>query len=96
MEPMASLKDFITIATKDARITPGHISLYVSLCIVATQQGNTGTIYVFSREIMPVAKLSSCATYRKCIRDLDDFGYIVYTPSFSSVLGSMIKLTHLT
>jgi hypothetical protein len=45
---------------------------------------------VFSNEIMPIAKISSPATYLKCVRDLSDFGYIRYEPSFNKNKGSKI------
>lgn len=37
---------------------------------------------------MLMAKISSRATYHKCLNDLVDFGYVGYIPSFNPVLPS--------
>jgi hypothetical protein len=92
MEKTPLINDFFTAIIDDYRITPAHISVYMALCHLDAEHEGTGQIFIFSRQIMPLAKVSSSATYRKCIRDLDEFGYIDYTPSFSCILGSMVRL----
>jgi hypothetical protein len=44
---------------------------------------------------MFVAKISGPATYHKCIKDLNDFGYIEYVPSFNPAINSRVYLLKL-
>lgn len=83
---------FLNTVRDDVRITPCHISLFMAiLCYDGV--GRIGDkIYAFSHELMPLAKISSAATYHKCIKDLHDFGYIDYESSFSRIVGSRIRV----
>ncbi|MCD8741975.1 hypothetical protein LT679_15280 [Mucilaginibacter roseus] len=39
---------------------------------------------------MAYSKIVSIATYHKCIRELDAYGYISYQPSYHPKLGSQV------
>lgn len=41
---------------------------------------------------MHVCKISSTATYHKCIKELHQYGYITYTPSYNPYKGSLVLL----
>ncbi len=41
---------------------------------------------------MEVSKISGLATYHKCIKDLNDFGYIKYNPSYDPAISSQAYL----
>ena len=41
---------------------------------------------------MRISKISSKATYHKCMRELNDKGYIKYEPSYNPFKGSMVIL----
>jgi hypothetical protein len=41
---------------------------------------------------MKVSKIQSKATYHKCIRELNDFGYLSYHPSYNPFKGSLVYL----
>ena len=45
---------------------------------------------VFSHEIMQIAKISSAATYCKCVKQLSEYGYIKYELSFKKNRGRKI------
>jgi hypothetical protein len=45
---------------------------------------------VTRRTLMAFSKIASIATYHKCIRELDAFGYIRYEPSFDPKRGSQV------
>jgi hypothetical protein len=40
--------------------------------------------------LMGYSRIASVATYHKCIRELDEYGYIGYQPSYHPVNGSLI------
>ncbi|HEY1053503.1 MAG TPA: hypothetical protein VGE24_00140 [Emticicia sp.] len=89
-EILAPLSQFFSYIEKDPRISITHIGIYASLLQYRKDKGFKNPIIVFSNEIMPIAKISSPATYLKCVRDLSDFGYIRYEPSFNKNRGSKI------
>ncbi len=89
-EILKPLSDFFFAIEKDARISTTHIGIYAALLQYRKEKGLINPVIAFSHEIMPIAKISSPTTYHKCVRDLSDFGYIQYEPSFRKNLGSKI------
>lgn len=90
MDVLKPLSDFFSAIKRDGRISTTHIAIYAALLQYRKEKGLINPILAFSREIMPIAKVSSPATYHKCIGDLNDFGYIRYEPSFNKIIGSSI------
>lgn len=84
--------NFFAAIADDPRITTTHISLYMALLHCWKEQGFACPLYVFSHEIMQVAKILSSATYARSMRDLRDFGYIRYEPSYKRNQGSKVYL----
>ena len=41
---------------------------------------------------MKLSKISAFGTYHKCIKELQEFGYIEYIPSFNPYKGSLVNL----
>jgi hypothetical protein len=83
---------FLEAIREDVRITPVHISLFLAI-VSYRGSGRAGDkVHAFSHDLMPAAKISSARTYHRCIRELHDFGYIQYTPSFDRFQGSEILL----
>lgn len=90
----SSVWQFLDAIREDVRITPCHVSLFMAILCYDGCGRIGGKIYAFSHELMPLAKISSAATYHKCIKDLQEFGYIEYDPSFSRFVGSKIKIVN--
>lgn len=90
MESLEYLSDFFRAIESDARISVTHIGIYAALLQYRIKAGFINPIEVFSGEITGIAKISSAMTYYKCVRDLSDYGYIKYEPSFSHTKGSKI------
>ncbi|PWK72937.1 hypothetical protein LX99_04267 [Mucilaginibacter oryzae] len=95
METGRLLAAFFSAIQKDGRICSAHIGLYATLLQVWQQRGFPNHIEVYSHELMPLARISSRSTYHNCIRDLHDFGYLQYEPSFNKKLRSKILLRQL-
>src|SRR5690606_13588927 len=72
----------------DARISTTHIGIYAALLQYRLLHGFDNPIQVFSREIMRIAKVSSAMTYHRCIRELSEYGYIRYEPSYNRNKGA--------
>lgn len=90
MNRLCCLSDFFEAIGNDARISITHIGIYAALLQYRVQNGFANPIQVFSHQIMSIAKLSSAITYHKCVRDLNEYGYIRYEPSFNRMKGSKI------
>lgn len=84
--------DFFKMIAGDTRITPLHISLYMTLIYLKELSFTHDALYVYSCEVRFLAKVSSSTTFRKGMRDLQAFGYIVYEPSFDPAKGSRVIL----
>lgn len=90
MDPLNPLSGFFSAIENDYRISITHIGIYAALVQYRQEKGFINPITAFSSDIMPIAKISSPVTYHKCIRELSEYGYIRYVPSFSRNLGSQI------
>ena len=81
---------FYRMMANDERLRPQHVCLYFSILSMA--KDTSGTVSVTRRELMEVSRLTSKATYHRCVRELERFGYIQYQPSFNPFLGSRVIL----
>ena len=93
-EKTVILMNFFTRIESDCRISTAHISVYTSLWRKWKEIQPGHQLVFFSREIMPVCKISSVSTYHKTIRQLREYGYITYEPSFNHFCGSMVDFTN--
>ena len=90
MEPLRPISVFFSNIEKDQRITLPHIGLYAALLYVRILRGLINPIHVYSREVMEIAKLYAPSTYHRYIKQLDEYGYIRYEPSFKKNQASKI------
>lgn len=90
METLKPLSDFFLAIEKDFRISSTHIAIYSALLQYRVSKGFINPIEVYRHEVTPLAKISSPYTYHKCIKDLNDYGYLKYEPSFKKTQGSLI------
>ena len=91
MNYIRHLSGFFIRLAEDQRMTPYHISLYLALF----QQWNAerfGDWFVISRsEIMQLSRIGSANTYARCMKELSDWGYIMYTASSNLHSGSRVS-----
>lgn len=95
MDTVNLLKDFFEAIKYDGRISITHIGIYSALLQYRAERNFCNPIVVFSYEIMAIAKVSSAVTYRKCVKQLSDYGYIRYEPSFKKNEASRIYFDQL-
>ena len=78
--------------SKDSRLNPTHISLYIALFQLWNEYHFTETFYVNRAEVMELSKVGSKTTYHRCIKQLSHWNYLLYTPSHNPFRGSRIKM----
>jgi len=74
----------------DERLLATHVSLFTALFVQWQRNRFVNPFRVTRKELMAFSKIASIATYHKCIRELDEFGYIRYQPSYHPTLGSLV------
>ncbi len=76
----------------DERITPFHISLYLSLFLEWNHANFKNPISISRSEMMRISKIGSSNTYTKILKELHELKYIEYYPSFNRYTGSKVLL----
>jgi hypothetical protein len=92
MNYIKHLTGFFDRIIQDRNLNPTHISLYVALFQFWNINRFINPISITRDEVMRISKISSKATYHKCMRDLNDKGYVKYEPSYNPYKGSMVVL----
>lgn len=78
--------------SKDSRLNPTHISLYVALFQFWNTNYFKPEFFINRDEVMQYAKIGSKSTYHRCIKELHHWNYLIYTPSHNPFKGSHIKM----
>ena len=76
----------------DERLSPFHISLYLTLFQFWNLNRFKNPISIARQETMRLSKIGSVNTYIKCIKELDKWNYLKYAPSHNPLKGSLIYL----
>jgi len=92
MEQVKELANFYAAIKDDPRIGTTHISLYMALFHFYNLNEFQNPIKITRASVMQVAKIGGLATYHKCIKDLKEFGYISYTPSYNPSISTKVHL----
>ena len=92
MNYIKHLTGFFDRIVQDRNLNPTHISLYIALFQFWNVNRFKNPISITRDEVMRISKICSKATYHKCMRELNEKGYIKYEPSFNPFKGSMVIL----
>ncbi len=95
MERVKELTSFYSAIKDDHRISSTHISLYMALFQVYNLSRFQTPLSITRSGVMKVAKINGLDTCHKCIKDVNDFGYIHYLPSYNPAVGSQVYLIEL-
>ena len=83
---------FYTNLLNDKRLSVCHCSIYLALILLWNKNKQANPFPVSRKGIMELAHVHSVVTYHKCIRHLEEYGYIRYNPSYSYYIRSTIYL----
>jgi hypothetical protein len=92
MNYIKHLTGFFEKVAIDKTLNPTHVSLYVALFQFWNCNRFKNPISISRDEVMRISKISSKATYHKCLRNLHTLGYINYEPSYNPFKGSHVFL----
>jgi hypothetical protein len=92
MGEIKELSNFYGAIRNDLRISTTHISLYMALFQLYNLNGFKNPVNITRRQVMGVAKITGFATFHKYIKELNDFGYIQYLPSYNPSVSSQVYL----
>jgi replication initiation and membrane attachment protein DnaB len=81
MNYIKHLTGFFEKVAVDKALNPTHVSLYMSLFQFWNCNRFKNPISISRDELMRISKISSKATYHKCLKNLHSLGYIKYEPS---------------
>ena len=96
MKHQGHLLSFFCKVVNDPRISKAHMAVYMALFYLWSKQQYQGLLSVYSWQIMPIAKISTSGTYYMVIKQLDEYGYLKYLPSFYSKRASQVDLEVMT
>ena len=86
------LNAIFLLFTKDSRLNPTHVSLYMAFFQLWNHNRFPKQFYVNREEVMKLSKIGSKSTYHRCIKELDHYKYLIYFPSHNPFKGSQIKM----
>ena len=89
------LAGFFDKVADDDRLNPTHVSMYMAIFQFWNINHFQNPISISRGQVMRVSKISSNGTYHKCIKDLSEYGYLEYFPSFNPYKGSLVHLFNL-
>ncbi len=92
MNYIKHLTGFFEKVAIDKTLNPTHVSLYIALFQFWNCNRFKNPISINRDEVMRISKISSKATYHKCLKNLHSLGYINYEPSFNPFKGSHVIL----
>lgn len=90
MNYIKHLTGFFEKVVLDKTLNPTHVSLYMALFQFWNCNRFKNPISINRDEVMRISKISSKATYHKCLKNLHSLSYINYEPSYNPFKGSHV------
>jgi len=86
------LLKYVSLFEKDERLSVWHLALLFAILTLAYKQKQYRKIQVSRSKIMELSHVNTLPTYHKYFKELQDFGYIHYAPSYHPGYRSEITL----
>lgn len=78
--------------SEDERLSPYHLSVYNALFMLWNECGFAKKLSINRNDVMRLSKIGNQNTYTKVLKQLHEYGYIVYEPSFNPLIGSLVTI----
>jgi hypothetical protein len=83
--------EYLAHVTNDPRMTVWHMALLLAIIQLAYAQGVDKTVRVSRSKLMKKSLIRTIPTFHKYFKNLQDFGYIKYTPSYHPGFKSIVE-----
>ena len=93
MNYIKHLNGFFERVSGDGRLTAYHISLYLALFQLWNLSRFRNPFPISREELMQLSRIGSKNTYARCIKELDQWGYIFYFPNGNLHTGRQVRCT---
>ena len=90
MNYIRHLNGFFSRLSQDERMTPFHLSLYMALFQLWNLNRFKNPFSISRDETMHLSLIGSVNTYARCIKQLQEWGYIRYVPTANNYFGSQV------
>ena len=78
--------------SRNNKIKVTHMAMIFAILQIAIMEGAGKSVNITRRKVMETAHIQSIATYHKYLKELEQMGYIKYTPSYHPKDGSRVIL----
>lgn len=92
MNYVKHLNTWFELMKTNPEMKPTHIALYVVLFQFWNQSHFASSFVINRQALMNAMKMGSKATYSKCMKDLHEWGWIIYYPSQSKFGVSQVSV----
>jgi hypothetical protein len=82
---------FLMTAAEDKRLNVWHLALLLALVQLARVQEERQIIHVSRSRLMILSHINTIPTYHKYFKQLQDFGFIKYSPSYHPGYRSTVE-----
>lgn len=87
-----SVMKYLSIYIADPKLNVWHLSILTAIIGLGYRQGQRRRIKVSRSKIMELSHVNTLPTYHKYFKQLQDLGYVKYTPSYHPGYKSEVKL----
>ena len=84
---------YLSIYIDDPKLNVWHLAILTAILGLGYRQGERRRIKVSRSKIMELSHVNTLPTYHKYFKQLQDLGYIKYTPSYHPGYKSEVKLS---
>lgn len=77
---------------QDDRLTVYHLTIILAIIQAAIEQKSDSVVRISRSKLLTTSLIRTHPTYHKYLYDLQNFGYIKYTPSYHPIVGSTVEI----
>jgi hypothetical protein len=82
----------LSIYMDDSKLNIWHMALLAAILILGCRQGERQKIKVSRSKLMQLSHINTLPTYHKYFKQLQELGYIKYSPSYHPGYNSEVEL----
>jgi hypothetical protein len=86
------IMNYLSICMDDSRLNVWHLAILAAILNLGYRQRQWQRIKVSRSKIMALSHINTLPTYHKYFKQLQDFGYFKYSPSYHPDYRSEVEL----